>query len=261
MKWDAEKYDAVKAPQIDAGRELIALAQAGKSDAILDLGCGTGKLTVELARLAPKGRVTGMDPSREMLDKAREVTAGMENVRLMELAAQDMNFTDEFDLVFSNSALQWVTDQENALGRIARSMKKDGRLVFQVPARNFCPEFFKYTKETIALLHVEDFYSAWESPWRFFTKEEYTALLRDAGFVDMKIFYRDYRLRFDDTSAVLDWWASAGLRPYLAPLPGSEQEQFKKIFADRFERNRTESGIEFDFRRIFASAEKVRKSI
>ena len=55
MKWDAEKYDSTKAPQIDAGRELITMAQVRNTDSILDIGCGTGKLTVELANLASNG--------------------------------------------------------------------------------------------------------------------------------------------------------------------------------------------------------------
>ena len=67
MRWDAEKYDAVEAPQMDAGRELISMANVNEGDAILDVGCGTGKLTVELARLACNGSVTGIDPSGDML--------------------------------------------------------------------------------------------------------------------------------------------------------------------------------------------------
>ena len=72
MRWDAEKYDAVKAPQVDAGKELIAMAKVKDTDSVLDLGCGTGKLTVELAKRASNGIVVGIDPSREMLEKARE---------------------------------------------------------------------------------------------------------------------------------------------------------------------------------------------
>lgn len=67
MKWDAEKYDSVKAPQIDAGRELITMAKVRNTDSILDIGCGTGTLTIELARLASKGNVIGIDHLRKCL--------------------------------------------------------------------------------------------------------------------------------------------------------------------------------------------------
>ncbi len=256
MKWDAWKYDAVKAPQIDAGRELIVLAKVRESDSILDLGCGTGKLTVELARLACRGSVVGLDPSREMLDKAREISTGAKNVRLVHAPVQAMNFSDEFDLVFSNSALQWVREQEDAMGRIYRSLKPGGRIAFQTPGNNFCKEFSDYTAASIKLLGLERFYAEWQSPWRFFNKEEFESLLSDSGFRALKVFYRDYRLKFPDAGAVLAWWASAGLRPYLEPLPEDEQRRFKAVYAEQFEANRTAKGIEFGFRRIFAFAEK-----
>jgi len=55
MKQDAQQYDSVKAPQIDAGREFISIAGIRKTDSMLDPGCGTGKLTRALARLAKHG--------------------------------------------------------------------------------------------------------------------------------------------------------------------------------------------------------------
>jgi trans-aconitate methyltransferase len=256
MKWDAEKYDAVKAPHVEAGRELVALARVREDEAILDLGCGTGKLTVELARLASKGHVVGVDPSREMLDKANGASTGVKNVRYVQAPAQVMNFNGNFDLVFSNSALQWIKEHEDVMRRVHDSLKPGGRIAFQAPARNFCLEFSMYTADTIELLGLERHYAAWTSPWRFPGKEGFEALLTNIGFKSVKVFNRDYRLRFVDTSAVLAWWASAGLRPYLDPLPEDDQLRFKEVFSERFKRNRTDRGIEFGFRRLFAFAEK-----
>lgn len=79
MRWDAERYDLTHAPQIDAGMELIEMASVRAEDSILDIGCGTGKLTLELALLAHKGKVVGIDPSAEMFDKAREKALSMSN--------------------------------------------------------------------------------------------------------------------------------------------------------------------------------------
>ena len=256
MRWDAEKYDSTKAPQIDAGRELIAMAQVCDTDSILDIGCGTGKLTVELASLASKGFVVGIDPSEEMLEKARTVSKEVKNISLIQITAQLMDFNGRFDLAFSNSALQWIKEQEKVLDIVYNSLTEGGRIAFQLPADNFCKEFFNYTKNATTVLHYKKFFADWKSPWYFPTDEEYDDKLKHVGFKNINVFYKDYRLVFESINEVLDWWASAGLRPYLELLDEKAKEYFKYAFAMSFENNRTEKGIEFGFRRLFAFAEK-----
>jgi trans-aconitate methyltransferase len=214
MRWDAEKYDEVKSPQVDAGNELITMAKVRDTDSILDIGCGTGKLTVALARLASKGFVTGIDSSHEMLEKAGTVSGELQNIRLMNMHAQSMDFSETFDLIFSNSALQWIKEQRKVVGLMHKSLKKGGRIACQLPAQNFCREFFDYADKAIAVLGFEKYYKVWRSPWHFPDKEEYEHLLKDAGFQKVEVFYRDYQIVFDSINGVIQWWASAGLRPY-----------------------------------------------
>lgn len=256
MRWDAEKYDSVKAPQIDAGKELIEMAQVNNNDSVLDIGCGTGKLTIELAKLASYGIVVGIDPSKEMLEKAREVSADMDNIRFRMIPAQSMDFNDRFDLVFSNSALQWVKEQKEVIRLVYQSLKKGGRIAFQMPAKDFNKELFEYTGKAVKLLGYEKYFTNWQPPWFLPSKEQYEELLKEAGFGNVNVFYRDYRIAFDYIESVLAWVSSTGLRPYLELLPEKEQEYFKYAFAMSFENNRTDKGIEFDFRRLFAFAEK-----
>lgn len=258
MKWNAKLYDEAKAPQLDAGRELIEMAGVREAEAILDLGCGTGVLTAELASLAPRGRVIGIDPSKEMIGKAARRTGSFGNITLMRIAAQSMGFADKFDLVFSNSALQWVKEQREVLGLVRRALKPGGRVAFQLPARDFCKEFFQYSGNAIAGLGLGEYYRDWESPWYLPSKEQYEALLEEAGFEDVDVKCRDYGLVFEGINDVLLWWASAGLRPILGPLPKRQREYFKYAFAMSFEKNRTERGIEFGFRRLFVLARRGR---
>ena len=257
MNWDAAQYDAVKAPQIDAGKELIVLAKVRENDAILDLGCGTGKLTIEIARLAPRGSVVGIDPSDDMLAKARTTTSGAGNLRLIKTHAEDIDFIDRFDLAFSNSALHWVKDQPRAVSRTYRALKRGGRIAFQFPAQNFCREFFISVDFAVSSLGYERFYRGWRSPWLFPTCEEFKSLLFRTGFSSVEVYEREYHLAFTDLDEVIRWWSSAGLRPYLAALPAVGQSYFADAFAKGFEKYRTEKGIEFDFRRLFAFAKKL----
>lgn len=256
MRWDAESYDSVKAPQIEAGKELGAMAEIGEHHYVLDIGCGTGKLTLDLARLAYRGEVIGVDPSAEMLHKAEEVAAKASNIRFMRGSAESMDFVDQFDLVFSNSALQWVKDQPQAIAGTFRALKPGGKIAFQLPAKNFCREFFKYAEHAIAILKLERFYKDMEMPWFLPSKEEYECLLVEAGFSAVNVFYRDYRLSFDSIAEIMDWWSSAGLRPYLAALPEKEQGYFGYAVGMQYEQNWTGKNYAFDFRRLFAFAEK-----
>jgi trans-aconitate 2-methyltransferase len=257
MKWDAAQYDSVKAPQVDAGKELIAMAKVKNSDSVLDIGCGTGKLTLELSRLASKGTVVGIDPSEEMLEKAEEMSGARDNIRFMLIPGQSMQFTDQFDLVFSNSALQWIREQQKVVRLAYRSLKKGGRIAFQLPAKNFCLEFFAYTSAAITLLGYEKYFKKWQTPWYLPTKEEYETALKEAGFKKINVFSRDYRLLFGSVGEVIAWWSSAGLRPFLELLSVREQAYFKYAVAMSYETNRTARGIEFGFRRLFAFAEKI----
>ncbi|GBD95665.1 MAG TPA: hypothetical protein ENG83_05990 [Nitrospirae bacterium] len=133
---------------------------------------------------------------------------------------------------------------------------KSWRIAFQLPAKDFCTEFFEYTGNVIDSLGIGEFYKNWKIPWYFPSKDEYKSILNNAGFGNIEVYYRDYVLVFDNINEVLGWWCSAGLRPFLERLPEKEQEHFKYAFAMNFENNRTDRGIEFGFRRLFAFAEK-----
>ncbi|MDI6728924.1 MAG: methyltransferase domain-containing protein [Thermodesulfovibrionales bacterium] len=256
MKWDAGMYDAAHSPQTDVGRELIAMSCVKADDSILDIGCGTGTLTIELACLAHKGKVVGIDTSIEMLEMAREKTSSINNIALINIPAQKLDFKEEFDLVYSNSALQWIKEQEHVIVKTYRALKPDGRIAVQLPAKDFCWELMENINSAIAFLGLESKYKKMESPWRFPVKEEFAGFLKDAGFVNINVFYKDYTLVFESINDVLEWGVSAALRPFLTHLPENKQERFKYAFAMGFENYRTEKGIEFNFRRLFAFAEK-----
>lgn len=259
MRWDAEKYDSVKAPQVEAGRDLIGMAGVKTAESVLDIGCGTGKLTLEIAALAGKGSVVGIDPSEEMLNRALAVSAGVRNLGFMALRAQEMDFYEKFDLAFSNSALQWIKrpdEQRAVIGKTFNALRPGGRIAFQMPAMTFCREFFEYAGRAMEAAGLERYFEGFEPPWYFPSAPEYEGFLKSAGFSGINVFYRDYALAFGSVKEVLDWWSSAGLRPYLAVLPKTRQEHFKYAFAMQFENNRTDKGIEFGFRRLFALAGK-----
>lgn len=97
-------------------------------DALLDVGCGTGMLLHALANMFPSVKLTGVDPSREMLDVGRARLGA--SAELKQGRAEHLPFPDQaFELVVSTSTFHYIRHPDVALREIARVLKPAGRIV------------------------------------------------------------------------------------------------------------------------------------
>lgn len=172
MEWDAKLYQNNHTFVAEYGKALMAYLPEDETAFVLDLGCGTGALTAELAK---KYRgVMGIDQSEAMIDTARRDHPGME---FLVMEARSMPFENAFDVVFSNAVFHWIPDQRQLLAQIYKALKSGGLLLCEFGAsRNigriwaaFCDAMAAHGAPVLT---------------RFFypTAEEYTKLLEDAGF-------------------------------------------------------------------------------
>jgi trans-aconitate methyltransferase len=122
--WDAERYEGKHSYVWQFGAGLIDVMAPREGERILDIGCGTGQLTAEIASRG--AQVVGLDSSTNMLGQARQNYPGQKFV----LAdATSFRFPEPFDAVFSNAALHWVKDAEAAVESIALALRAGGRFV------------------------------------------------------------------------------------------------------------------------------------
>jgi len=127
-EWNAAGYAKVASLQEAMAAEVLALLQLKGSERVLDLGCGNGKITAEIAARVPGGNIIGVDASAEMIAFAAEKfpAAAHRNLRFQVADIRRLRFREEFDLVVSFNALHWIPDQDEALGSIHAAMKADG---------------------------------------------------------------------------------------------------------------------------------------
>jgi ubiquinone/menaquinone biosynthesis C-methylase UbiE len=114
--------------------DRIASLIQSRHGVILDLACGPGNVTRRIARLAPESIVVGFDLSSQMLERAVRLTKkeGLRNVYYMRGSALSLPFKNEaFDAVTCCGALQLFSDQDQAVGEIARVLKMQGDFVCQ----------------------------------------------------------------------------------------------------------------------------------
>lgn len=122
--WDPKEYDARHRYVTDYGASLIGMLNPQPGERILDLGCGTGHLTQEIAKAG--ANVVGIDSSPEMIAKARQEYPDLD-FRVADAAS--FHDSEPFDAVFSNAALHWIKPPEAVAASISAALKSGGRLV------------------------------------------------------------------------------------------------------------------------------------
>lgn len=177
MKWDSQLYDSDHQFVSKYGSKVLELLQPKNNERILDVGCGTGDLTAELADVGCK--VTGIDPSVEMIAKAQ---AKFPKLDFKYGDAKNFDLKEEFDAVFSNAALHWINkkDHPDVLKNIQKHIKPDGRFVAEMGGG----ENVKTLIEGIKTVLRKNGYKqqANKTVWYFPNLKEYQEMLSKAGY-------------------------------------------------------------------------------
>jgi trans-aconitate 2-methyltransferase len=135
MPWDPDKYHQFKGERRAPFFDLLSLVRVREGLRAIDLGCGTGELTALLAEALPGAQVLGIDNSPQMLERA-SIYEGP-NLRFEHRAVEEA--AGEWDLIFSNAALQWVEGHETLVPRLVGMLRPGGQLAVQVPSNHNHP--------------------------------------------------------------------------------------------------------------------------
>jgi trans-aconitate 2-methyltransferase len=135
--WNAQDYAKNSTNQYAWAQELIPKLKLTGNEALLDIGCGDGKITAEIAKALPNGKVVGIDSSKEMVNLAQTAFPQNQypNLSFQLMDARKLAFQEEFNIVFSNAALHWIVDQKVVLTGVQRGLKTGGRLLFQMAGK------------------------------------------------------------------------------------------------------------------------------
>lgn len=258
----SKKYEKDSIVQKTASEILFDLLEIQPHDNVLDLGCGTGHIT-SMIRNNTKGKVVGVDPSEGMIEKAKEKYSDRVNA-FKTCSAEQLDYQNEFDVIFCNSAFQWFADSGQALEACHNALRNNGRMAIQAPAKdNYCPNFLQAMEEVKRDKSTRDTYAGFISPWLFKnTAIEYKRLFEDAGFevykstIDKVVTFH----KAEEVRKIFESGAAAGYLNqdyYRTRLSQEYVESFRNIVGRSFEDQADETGrVELIFYRIYLLAKK-----
>lgn len=122
FEFDGNKYKSASKHQKEWGHDLISELSFKGNESVLDLGCGDGILTEQLSFFVPYGKVLGIDASNNMIETAK--TINRSNLQFTQMNINEINFENEFDLIFSNAALHWIKDHKRLLKNAYKAAKR-----------------------------------------------------------------------------------------------------------------------------------------
>jgi trans-aconitate 2-methyltransferase len=222
--WDAHTYDVSSQPQQTWATDVLGRLTGLAPDAtVLDVGCGTGRVTEQLLELVPRGRVLAFDASPEMVELARARLGDRAEVWCQDVLSLEL--PEPVDVVVSNAVLHWVTDHERMWRALGAVLRPGGRLEIQCGGLGNIAR----VREVIDRVVSESFpeLMGW-LPWEFAAPEVTEQRLHRAGFTEIRCWLQERPTYPDDVASFV---RTSILAAHLERLPVERREGFAAAVA------------------------------
>jgi trans-aconitate 2-methyltransferase len=227
LEWNASRYHEVSTPQQAWGRRVLDRLPLAGSERVLDLGCGTGRLTAVIAERVHDGHVTGLDRSASMLETAAAWLRDREpRVTLVLADGAALPFAGAFDAVFSAATLHWIHDHDALFRSIRSALKPGGRLVAQCGGGANLASLLARTERLKAVPRYAPSFENWSEPWNFADVPSTERRLADAGFIEIDVGLEEAPTSLGSAREYAEFIATVCVRNHISRLSPADKEAF-----------------------------------
>jgi trans-aconitate 2-methyltransferase len=250
-EWNASEYDRLSALQATMAEEVLSLLKLEGNERILDIGCGNGKTTAEIAARVPQGSVTGVDASAEMVAFAKEHwTSAHPNLQFAVADARHLPFDHAFDRIVSFNALHWITDQALPLQAIHSAIKPDGIAQLRLVPKGRRKSIEDVIEETRLSPRWSGYFSGFQDPYLHLTPAQYGELAEQQGFRVVSIHIADKAWDFQ-SRATFEAFSKVTMIEWTQHVPEAERSAFIVDVLDRYQHVAAQAPGEENFFRFY----------
>ena len=234
-KWDANEYQKSSSAKQKWAMELINKLKLKGSETVLDIGCGDGKITAEIATYLERGCILGIDSSVDMIELAGKTFTKEDhpNLNFKVKDFQDIDYKSEFELIFSNAALHWIKGHADILKRIQESLKPDGRILIQMGGKGNAKKILDLADEMIKTTKWNQYFRGFSFPYGFYEPSEYENWLHEANLKPLRVELI-YKVMVQKEIDGLKSWIRTVWMPYTQRIPQNRRENFIEELAENY---------------------------
>lgn len=217
--WDSKQYTKFERERTQPSIDLINRIDI-QPGSVLDIGCGPGNSTAQLAKRFPEADLLGVDGSDNMLERAVKTHPELAFKKCF--VPDGLDELGSFDLIFSNACLHWIPNHETLLPRLMESVAPGGALAVQIPLTQkavFYRALYRLVQSDkwTKLSGIHNFHNL--------TPEETYDVLTGCSS-EVMMWETTYYHIVQSQEAVIDWYRGSGLKPYLDALDEGEKSEF-----------------------------------
>lgn len=220
--WNAQLYDTFNKERIQPSIDLVNRIDK-VCVRILDVGCGSGMSTLALKNKFPGAEIIGVDLSATMLENAKKLLPDVEWIQRD--CSESLDDLGQFDLVFSNAFLQWLSDQEKFIKNIQNCITENGMLALQIP--NFETMIIANIIKEVAKefdISGDIFTNMYDNCYNHSLTTYYNMMTK--YYSNVEVWQTNYIHQMDSSNAIVDFVKSTALIPYLERLSESQEKEF-----------------------------------